>query len=372
MKPILRFVSIILLVAFVFTLAACSSSSMLTPETEPVDETDAETVIDEDLGEAITTKTAKIISDKLSEQLVNMSIKAKEKCDEAQAALAAVEVNPHWSIEEMSANIADNKAWNFFESRTGGTFIQYSNIFTIGVPANYNEEPMNIIFFFINMDEYTYGPSDYDFEHAYNFYYQEDIVDILLESNPNTIVYISMAVGLDYDRALRAIATLNVGGIDKVICGGWSAGGNNALTCAAKILEEYPQFGTPYIFFDDSNHTQEVASSVYRTLEGHDLTCLIFTSLDHPVKQHKHWCVEGITDRFAIIKADFTYEPGQTLHIQCKVLAIADNVFGYILGTVDELPGSMYNAQYQYGYHNYDVGDVVWTNAEDVFARFYG
>lgn len=277
-------------------------------------------------------------------------------------------------LSERFAELGGDLAYvGFFGRRTEGVFAQQGGNFTIGLPLNYADEPMDLIFYFDPGFFPVYGQSRYLSTDTVNYYFQEDIVDTIMDNNPDTVV-----VALSSDNSIKVLSymlhclqAIGVSEYETVICSGWSAGGNYALNCAAYILRDYPELGSPVIVLNDCNHTPSVDWDIYDTLEGSEVKCLVFSTMEHAVTDHKLYRLAGCALPIAVIHVDLSHTDDFNTHVQRRILAVTDNVYGYVLGTIPELSGTQYNASYRYGYHDYDTKDTVWSTAQDVYAMFF-
>ena len=261
----------------------------------------------------------------------------------------------------------------FFPRRGAGVFAEQGANFTIGLPEGYAERPMNLIFYFDPGFFPVYGAYGYHHAEEINYFYQEDDVDMLMDANPDTVV-VTVSANLNVKMMmymLRCLDAIGIGEVDKVICSGWSAGCNYALTCEALILQHYPQLGTPCLVLTDTNHSPNVDENIYDTLAGSGAKCLVFSSMDHAVQEHHLYHLTACGLPIAVIRADMTLTGEYNTHIQRRILAITDNLYGYVLGNQTELPGGLYEASYRYGYHDYEKNDTVWSTAQDVYDMFF-
>ena len=263
----------------------------------------------------------------------------------------------------------------FFARKNPGVFAQILGFFTVGLPEGYDSRPVDLIILFYPGFIPANGNS-YASKTTVNLFFQEDIIDTLMDANPDTVVAVmncdvnSRYIGL----LLRCLEECGIGEVLQTVCSGFSAGGNYATFCAARILLEYPAFGTPWIVYNDCNHTGKIEEFYLEAVRNSAVRCLVFSSAEDPLEFHKMYGLENCRMPIAVIRAEMDPpDPEMNTHIQRRLLAVADNLYGYVLGNVTELPGSLYHAVYEYGWYDYDSEATVWSTAEEVcraiFAR---
>ena len=171
-------------------------------------------------------------------------------------------------LTEQFRDAGDLSYVHFFPRRGEGVFAQQGGNLTIGLPLDYAERTADVIIYFDPGFFPVYGRTRYESDRQINPFFQEDVVDIIMDNNPGAVV---VAVSSDnsikvISYMLRCLEKLGIGGYGKVICSGWSAGGNFAVCCTALILRDYPALGEPILVLNDCNHTPEVDGEYYNML----------------------------------------------------------------------------------------------------------
>lgn len=278
------------------------------------------------------------------------------------------------TLAESFRDAGDLSYVQFFPRRGEGVFAQQGGNLTIGLPLDYAERIVDVIIYFDPGFFPVYGRSRYESDREVNTFFQEDIVDIIMDNNPGAVV---VTVSSDnrltvISYMLRCLEKLGITSCGKIICSGWSAGGNFAVSCAAILLRDYPALGEPVIVLNDCNHTPDIDGAIYDILEDSGVPCLVFSTMEHAVTEHRLYRLVNCRLPIAVIHVDLALTEEFNTHLQRRLLAISDNVYGYVLGTLPELPGNMYGASYRYGRHDAALNDTVWSSAQEVYEQFFG
>ena len=286
-----------------------------------------------------------------------------------EASLAQRQAAQLEKLEEIFCRDGKKPSFQVFPRKAAGAFVQYGGVFTIGVPEHWDEGEVDLVLFF-DPDALPYrGRSYYGGEVDNPFVCAEDRIDCVMDENPDAVVVMmSCQWGGTYMlKMLDAVDRLGVQAYRRVVSAGWSAGGNRALSCAAEILEKYPDMGVPLILLNDCNHTELVEATVFNTLAEHEVKCLLFTSNVQGARGHKLYGLMRRQIPIAIVYAEFELQPESNMHIDRLYLGFAENLLGYVLGNIPELPAETYGAQYRYGYHDYEKDTTVYLTAAEVY-----
>ena len=271
------------------------------------------------------------------------------------------------ALEALFCRGADS-AYQVFPRKSPGVFLQYGGVYTIGVPEHWDEGEKNLILFFDPDQLPIRGKTYYGGEIQNPYVCAEDRIDLLMDANPDTVVAMMSCQWSEkyMTKLLDAMEKLSVQQWRRVISAGWSAGGNRALRCAAAIVNDYPAMGAPVVVLNDCNHTDVVEAEVYNTIAAHELKCLLFTSNELGANGHKLWDILRRQIPIAIVYTDFERQPESNTHIDRLRLGFAENLYGFALGVIPELPGETFRASYCYGVHDYESNSIAWGTAEDV------
>ncbi len=234
---------------------------------------------------------------------------------------------------------------SYERSQGGGLLIEKANSYTIGIPANFQGQPMDTIIFYddagsnggVGRDKYqqtTLGSLDRG-----NYRNSTNHVDTLMTRNPNTIVAATKIASAGKPNGTPDILNIlqRVGVTSNhTIVSGFSAGGNAAVQGAATIVTSYPNLKNVELLLIDTNHLAQVKDSTFQTLAKHGVKATTVNSLPNDMYiRRKYSKVYGNGIDLAVIQTNKN-NIGRlvTNHEDQKVMAFNDNIFGYLLGTM--------------------------------------
>jgi len=255
-----------------------------------------------------------------------------------------------------------------FKRNDGGLFIQKGNEYTIGIPVNFNYQPMNVVIFFDDAESNKnnkieeFNDSGIRILDRSNYRYLYSQADVIMNNNADTIVATSY-FGTRDEYVLEMLDIMKELDITSqhTIVSGFSAGGNLAITTTETILNNYSNLGVPEILLLDSNHLYQINNNVFATIGDNGVKCTALNSLSERYVNEKYHFVYDNNIDFSVIHPE--REAGEkviTWHVDHKLMAFDDNIYGYLLGETEApLSSSLFDdVPYSYLHYNPDTNKL--------------